>query len=223
MRVLSLLILLTVGSLAPLAAQDVSLSCPHPSGSAQVVIDPGHGGVDPGAVNETYGLWEKTLALEIAVEAARIVEAKGYSVALTRADNDTALGNSERGSIANACGALVFIEIHLNATADPAIDYTVAYWGIKEKDLALAITMNDALDQLGIPVSAAERFDNGGLLRARMPSVLVETVFLSHPGEAADLSNGTRQAGIASAVADGILAWLEHHDDRNQVPQESAP
>ncbi len=67
--------------------------------------------------------------------------------------------------------------------------------------------MNNALIALGIPVSPVERFDNGGLLRAKMPSVLVEAVFLSNPAEAAALQTDDRTRAIAEAIAAGIVAW----------------
>jgi N-acetylmuramoyl-L-alanine amidase len=180
-----------------------------PTGSAQVVLDPGHGGPDSGALHPTYGLREQALTLEVAERTAAILrDEHGYRVALTRRHNETELGNSERGAIANACAALVFVEVHLNASLDPQADYAQTFWGEKEKDLAFSLLMNEALGALGIPVNAVERFDNGGLLRAKMPSVLVEAVFLSNPDEAKDLANGTRQEGIARAIATGVATWL---------------
>ncbi len=203
-------VLLAMGMLAaPVSAEhgpDFDVECP--TGSAQVVLDPGHGGPDPGAVYDAYGLHESVLNLEITIRVAEILRADhGYTVALTREDNDTELGNSERGAIANACRAIVFVEIHLNAAVDRGVDYTQTFWGEKEKDLAFSLVMNQALGALGIPVNAVERFDNGGLLRARMPSVLVEAVFLSNTNEAKDLANGARQEGIAQAIARGVAAW----------------
>ncbi len=180
-----------------------------PGGSAQVVLDPGHGGPDPGAVQTPYGLEEEALTLEIATRTAEILgDGHGFRVALTRADNGTGLANSERGAIANACGAMVFVEIHLNASSDPGVDYAQTFWGEKEKDLAFGLIMTEALGALGIPVAAPERFDNGGLLRAKMPSVLVEAVFLSDTDEAKDLANGARQEGIARAIAMGVVMWI---------------
>lgn len=180
-----------------------------PTGSAQVVLDAGHGGPDPGAVYEVYGLYEKTLNLEVAERTAEILQNDyGYSVVLTRQDNETELGNSERGAIANACGAIVFVEIHLNASFDQDVDYAQTFWGEKEKDLAFSLIMNQALGALGIPLNAVERFDNGGLLRAKMPSVLVEAVFVSNADEAKDLANGTRQESIAQAIATGVATWM---------------
>lgn len=204
-------VLLVMAVLAASASADhgpvFDVSCP--TGSAQIVLDAGHGGPDPGAVNDAFGLHEADLNLEIALRVAdRLREDHGYTVALTPQDPETELGNSERGAIANACGATAFIEIHLNASVDPTANYTQTFWGEKEKDLAFSQVMNDSLASLGIPVNAVERFDNGGLLRAKMPSILVEAVFLSNPEEAERLAQGTRQTAIVDAVTEGIVTWM---------------
>lgn len=195
----------------PLAAEHsphFDVTCP--AGTATVVLDPGHGGADPGAVRTDPEFYEREMVLEIALMVEEIVEEEsGVTVALTRDDNDTDLGNSERGEIANACDATVFVEIHLNAATDPEINRAQAFWGEKEKDLALSLVMNEALGSLGIPMAAVDRFDNGGLLRARMPSVLVEAVFLTNQQEAEDLLDGQRKGEIARSVANGILTWLD--------------
>ena len=68
--------------------------------------------------------------------------------------------------------------------------------------------MNQALASLGIPVNAVDRFDNGGLLQAKMPAVLVEAVFISNDEEAQRLAEGIRQEEIAQAVAQGVVSWL---------------
>ncbi len=175
-------------------------------GGAQVVLDPGHGGGDSGAYNSTYKLTEKDLTLDIAYRTQGILQTAGYSVALTRY-GDTGLGNSERGEIANACGALVFVEIHLNGSSDPSVDYTQTFWGKKRKDLAFSQTMSGALSSLGIPNNGVGQFANGGLLQATMPSTLVEAVFLTNNDEAAWLSAGTRQGEIAQAIASGVMAY----------------
>ena len=204
-------LLLAMWLLAPPVSADhgpvFEVRCP--TETAQIVLDPGHGGPDPGAVYDTYELHEARLNLEIAQLVAEILhDDYGYTVALTRQDNDTELGNSERGAIANACAATVFVEIHLNASEDRSVDYAQTFWGEKEKDLAFSQIMNRALGTLDIPVNAVDRFDNGGLLRAKMPSILVEAVFLSNTDEAQALAEGTRQPAIAQAIADGIASWF---------------
>lgn len=185
----------------------VDVTCP--TGSAAVVLDPGHGGEDTGAVRVDPEFYEREMVLEIALLVQEIVEREsGVTVALTREDNDTGPGNSERGEIANACDARMFVSIHLNTLEDPGFNQAQAFWGEKEKDIAASLVMSEELGTLGIPIASVDRFDNGGLLRARMPAVLVEAAFLTNPDEAAALMAGTRQPEIARAIADGILAWL---------------
>lgn len=189
-------------------APHVDVTCP--TGSAIVVLDPGHGGEDPGAVRVDPEFYEREMVLDIAVQVQEIVAREsGVTVALTRDDNDTGPGNSERGEIANACDARLYVSIHLNTWEDPGFNQAQAFWGEKEKDLAASLVMSEALGTLGIPVAPVDRFDNGGLLRARMPAVLVEAAFLTNQDEADALMDGTRQPEIARAIADGILAWLE--------------
>jgi len=184
-----------------------------PGRQAAVVLDPGHGGADSGAVNDAAGLVERDLVLPIARRAAALLRAGGYGVVLTRDDDATTLGNSERGRMANACGALVYVSIHLNSVDDPAPNYVKTLWGIEAKDRAFAEVMQAALVSTLAPGSdltdsGVEQFENGGLLRARMAAVLVEPLFLSHPEEATRLATGGRGEQIALAVTRGVEAWL---------------
>jgi len=189
------------------------LRCPEPG--ARVMLDPGHGGDDPGAINGAVGLVERELVLDIARRTAARLEEAGYSVALTRDDNTTGYVNTPRGVIANACHAFVYVSIHLNSFGEPEPNYAKTFWGIEEKDAAFASVMQAALVsrlQPGTDLgdSGLEVLENGGLLTARMPAVLVEPVFLSNTEEAARLADpgGERLDAIAAAVADGVDAWL---------------
>ncbi len=200
--------------LVPGRPPTVVAACPV-AGAVDVVLDPGHGGVDPGALNEPFGLVEKELTLAVAEQAAAILRARGHAVALTRTDGDTGLGNSERGAIANACGARAFVSIHFNSFDDPVVNYTKSFWGVQAKDQAFSRVMDATLFaalQPGTDLAdgGVEEFESGALLRATMPSTLVETVFLSNPDEAARLANpdGARLARIAAAIAAGVEAWL---------------
>lgn len=186
-----------------------------PDRSAAVVLDPGHGGADSGAVSDAYGLIERDLTLAIARRTAALLRADGVRVALTRNDAATALGNSERGLIANACRAAVYVSIHLNSFGEPAPNYVKTFWGVAAKDIAFARSLQAAMTAELRPDSdlgdgGVEQLENGGLLRAHMPAVLVEPVFLSNPDEAARLAapDGARLEQIAVAIARGIAAWL---------------
>lgn len=79
-----------------------------------IVVDPGHGGRDPGALG-VGGLREKDVNLGIARALAKRLEARGFDVVLTRADDRT-LGLEERTAVAESAGGDVFISIHANAS-----------------------------------------------------------------------------------------------------------
>jgi N-acetylmuramoyl-L-alanine amidase len=189
------------------------LDCPQPG--ARVMLDPGHGGDDPGATNDAAGLVERELVLDITRRTKARLEEAGYSAALTRNDNATDYANTPRGVIANACHAAVYVSIHLNSFGEPEPNYAKTFWGIEEKDAAFASVMQAALVsrlQPGTDLgdSGLEVLENGGLMTTRMPAVLVEPVFLSNPAEAARLADpaGERREAIAVAVTDGVDAWL---------------
>jgi N-acetylmuramoyl-L-alanine amidase len=199
-------------------------SCP--TGTAAVVLDPGHGGDDPGAVNEAAGLVEKDLTLRIARDTARLLAAEGYAVALTRPDDRTIRDNSPRGAVANACDAAVYVSVHLNAVSNPEPNYVLTLWGTEAKDRAFAETMQAAMAAELRPGTdlgdiGVDHLANGGLLTARMPAVLVEPVFLSNPDEAARLAHpdGRRLTQISRGIATGTLRWLRAQG----LPPDAAP
>jgi N-acetylmuramoyl-L-alanine amidase len=78
------------------------------------VLDPGHGGTDPGAIG-VGGNQEKDITLDIAHRAASLLSAQGLAVTLTR-DDDRAVSLEERTGRANAAAADLFISIHCNAS-----------------------------------------------------------------------------------------------------------
>ncbi len=88
-------------------------------GVRRIVIDPGHGGKDPGAM--AFGLKEKDVVLNVAHRTAVILEEKhNYEVILTR-DSDTFLPLEERTAIANTKNADLFVSIHVNAHPQKSI------------------------------------------------------------------------------------------------------
>lgn len=183
----------------------------------RVCLDPGHGGTDPGAINGT--LIEKELNLDVAqrVEAA-LINTGLYDVTLTRQDNATTLGNSDRAAICNAFGAQAVVSIHFNSSTDTTADYAWVFYGKRNKDLAFARTMDASYD---IPNAAGTgplahkaitNFANGTLLKSDAPAVLVETLFMSNTAEAQLLaaSDGTRRQQVADALTAGIRAFAGH-------------
>jgi len=80
----------------------------------RVIIDPGHGGRDPGAPMRSTSLHEKDIALQVALKVGDALRAKGVDVVFTRT-RDTLIALHDRGRIANQAKGDVFISIHVNA------------------------------------------------------------------------------------------------------------
>ena len=192
----------------------LSQSSASAAASYRVCLDPGHGGTDPGAVNGT--LVEKELNLDVAQRVEASLVATGlYDVTLTRIDNDTTLGNSDRAAICNAFGAQAVVSIHFNSSTDTTADYAWVFYGKRIKDLAFAQTMDASYvmttaDGTGtLPHKAITNFANGTLLKSDAPAVLVETLFMSNTAEAQLLAatDGVRRQQVADALSAGIRAF----------------
>lgn len=194
----------------------LGLSESHASAATpyRVCLDPGHGGTDPGAVNGT--LVEKELNLDVAQRvAAALVNTGLYDVTLTRQDNATTLGNSDRAAICNAFGAQAVVSIHFNSSTDTTADYAWVFYGKRNKDLAFARAMDSAYvistaDGTGtLAHKAITNFANGTLLKSDAPAVLVETLFMSNTTEAQLLaaSDGARTQQVADGLTAGIRAF----------------
>jgi N-acetylmuramoyl-L-alanine amidase len=112
-----------------------------------VMLDPGHGGKDPGAIGIS-GTYEKHVSLAAALELKRQLEAAGhYRVALTRT-RDAFIPLDERVATAQAHGAALFVSVHADALADHAVRgasvYTLANTASDAQTAALAQRENSA-------------------------------------------------------------------------------
>jgi N-acetylmuramoyl-L-alanine amidase len=189
---------------------------------ADVCLDPGHGGTDPGAVREWNGvtLREKEMNLYIAEQVKLKLEGNGYTVKLTRTDNATTLGNSARAEICNSVGAKVVLSIHLNASTNDQADYFRVFYGKKLKDEAFA-RMIDQHYAIGDPLDPAKllthasvtNFANGTLLKSKAPAALSEGLFMSHWKEkellASNYPKSARADAVATELHKGLVAWLK--------------
>jgi N-acetylmuramoyl-L-alanine amidase len=190
-----------------------------------IVLDPGHGGTDTGAVNNTYGhLTEKAETLKVALDLKDLLIADHYNVCLTRTTNEETLSNNDRYTYANTTGARVLISIHMNGSSSSTADYTTTLFGKWRKDKALANTMFQSLSTLPsasdtgtIATKTPYSFASGVLLKSNMPATIAETVFITSDKEAYWLQNGrpmpdgtvvSRQHQIAQKLEAGIQSYL---------------
>ncbi|CAN5738969.1 hypothetical protein BH20ACT2_BH20ACT2_04880 [soil metagenome] len=201
-----------------------------PVAGAHVVLDPGHGGVEKGAVGPN-GLTEAELNLAVAREAQRQLEAAGATVVLTRtADYRMPLG--VRADIARRLAPYAFVSIHHNADPDGPLDRpgSETYFQIASPDSRrlAGILYEESVAALA-PFDAAwvgdtdagAKFrpnsrggDYYGILRipAGITTVLAELAFVSNPPEAALLATPEVQAAEAAGITRGIVRYLTTDD-----------
>jgi N-acetylmuramoyl-L-alanine amidase len=189
-----------------------------------IVIDPGHGGSDPGTAHG--GASEAQLTLDMAKRLREILIARGWEVKLTReADVDVYEANDSahdelqaRDDIANKAGARLFVSIHANAFINSGPYGTtcyiskpddVAFGRIVETHLAADGTKDDGLVKSHLYVT----------LHARMPAVLIETAFLTNPGDYALLTSSAWRQKVAQEIADGIGQYAQEYPVLNQPAQ----
>lgn len=124
-----------------------------------VVIDPGHGGIDPGAIGCT-GVYEKEVVLATAQEVARLLEAsRRYRVKLTRT-TDEFIALEERVAFARSIEADLFLSVHADALPEPGVRgasvYTLSEKASDKEAAALAASENKADLVAGIDLSRHE-------------------------------------------------------------------
>lgn len=172
----------------------------------KIVIDPGHGGSDPGA---TYnGRQEKDDALGLAMAVGNLLKNAGYDVVYTRT-TDVYNTPFEKATIGNNAGGDLFVSFHRNSSAIPG-NYsgiqTLVYndEGLKAQ---LARNINENLTALGFEdKGVVERPNLVVLKRTKMPAILLETGFINSEKDNALYDEKFNE--IAQAIADGIIDTL---------------
>ena len=191
-----------------------------------IVVDPGHGGKDVGALNGTD--YEKNINLQVAQRLANKLRANGFKVFMTRSkDADVTL--EERTNFATSMKANLFVSIHCNSAtasvtgletyiATPSGDPPVGESKpMKSKCFANDYDLQNAYLAYYTQRSILQRTkcDDRGLRRKRFyvirnttcPSMLIEIGFISNDTELKALKQSARQEQIADAIVEGIVRF----------------
>ena len=185
-----------------------------------IVIDPGHGGFDPGKTGNT-GENEKDINLKVALKLQQYLEQGGATVLLTR-NEDTALGDSkqadmkERKEIADTSQGDIFISIHQNAYTGPGPKGAQTFYhngSAEGKRLAEAI-QSQMVEKLegNNQRQAKANMDYYLLKKPQMVSVIVECGFISNPEEEKKLNSDEYQEELAWAIYLGILDYFQQEE-----------
>ena len=175
-----------------------------------IVIDPGHGGSDDGAMHN--GLVEKQLNLNVAERLKALLTARGWLVKMTRetdvdvfAPNDSAHDELQaRCDVANQAGARLFISIHTNSFTTSELSGTTTYY-YKSDSYGLADAVHARLAATLPTADDGIRKENFYVIHhTTAPSILVEMAFLSNPGDAQLLKSDAFLQKIAVGIANGV-------------------
>ena len=175
-----------------------------------VVLDPGHGGTDPGAIG-IGGIRETDVVLEVSKIVKKLLSEKGVKVRLTR-KNEIDLDLPLRVSFANDIDADIFVSIHANASRGKRRDIngleTFYYKGWRGRLLAKKIQKQILRVSPGSPDRGVKQGRFYVIKNTKMPAVLVEIGFLTGRLDARRLEKTTHRKRIAYAIAKGILEYL---------------
>jgi len=197
-----------------------------------IVLDPGHGGRDPG--NQEGKRQEKQFTLSFAREVAELLVKAGFKVSLTR-NSDSTLDLPVRADLARRRGADLFLCLHFNSadgpggsTAKGTETYCMtpvrasstnargegagagAYPGNRfdAKNMLLAFQIQKMLtEKIGLEDRGVKRARFQVLRDAEMPAVLIEAAFMTNPSDARRIYDPVLRRPVAQAIVDGVLAY----------------
>ncbi|HSW57626.1 MAG TPA: N-acetylmuramoyl-L-alanine amidase [Dehalococcoidales bacterium] len=186
-----------------------------------VVLDPGHGGVDPGAV--AHGLREKDLNLELALKTAEMLD--GVKVLLTR-ERDIFVSLADRVALSRRAAPNLFLSLHANAGGGRGFESFIASSaGARDPAVTMQRAVHNAvmiaLNRWEI-VDRGEKRANFFVLRHNPhPAVLIESLFIDNAREAQIWREPLFVETLAAGVARGIREALGLPPDRETA--EKAP
>ncbi|NLC51368.1 MAG: N-acetylmuramoyl-L-alanine amidase [Firmicutes bacterium] len=187
-----------------------------------LVIDPGHGGKDPGAVSNN--LKEKNLNLLLAQLVADKLSAYDLKIILTR-EADTTLGLAERVKIANRSGADFFLSLHVNAGAGEGFESFIhtscsaqsqasAYQSCLHRQIMAGLAKHKIRDR------GKKRANFYVLRKTKMPALLLENLFLDHPREAKLWQTKGFPPLLANSIVCGLVEALEISEEGKNASRD---
>lgn len=180
-----------------------------------VVIDPGHGGKDPGKIGTNDAL-EKDINLQIAQKVKSNLEEQNIKVIMTREDDtaeDSKLADmKKRVAQINEAKPEIVVSIHQNSYSQADVKGAqVFYYTHSEVSKEAALCMQEELKLID---SGNTREAKGNdtfylLKKTEVPTIIVECGFLSNVEEAEKLVDESYQQKMAEAICNGIVKWLK--------------
>ena len=178
------------------------------SGQRVIVIDPGHGGNDYGALRDNVN--EKDITLDVSERVKDILTKQGYKVSMTR-ETDATVSLEDRVNFSENIQPDMFVSIHVNASEKPEITGVETHY-YKQNSLSLAQTVHASL-------AGSLNTNNRGLFKSKFyvinhttaPAILVEIGFISNAEERAELISEKRKQATAKAIAEGVQNYFKNN------------
>ena len=175
-------------------------------GSGLIVLDPGHGGIDGGAIRA--GINEKDITLDVSKLVYQILTKKGYKVDLTRWEDKT-LSLQDRVDFSDNKKASVFVSIHVNSSVSSEPKGVETHWWTDEGHELAKVVHEEMVKK----VKSTDR----GLVKSKFyvinhtkaKSILVEIGFISNDNERNELLTQQRKQNTAEGIAEGIIKFMK--------------
>lgn len=179
-----------------------------------IVVDPGHGGSDTGAIGPSHVV-EKNVTLAIARDLRKLLSDGGAKVIMTRtSDQDVAAEGitdidelQARVNIANQAKADLFISIHADAFTEH-VNGTATYFYPDSQDHLARLVQGSMVDQLKLFDRGVQSNDYFVLKYTNMPAILTEIAFISNPKEEKLLSSSSFDKKAALGIYNGIKEYF---------------
>lgn len=170
-------------------------------------LDAGHGGKDPGAVNDNFSLQEKIAALDICLKLGIQLEKQGADVYYSRTE-DIYPSLTDRATQANSKNVDAFISIHLNSAENKTASgiETLCYSNTGKGFELAEVVQAEMVTATGFKNRGVKiRPELTVLAKTKMPAILCEVGFISNDDEAKKLFDVAIQEKIAKAICDGVI------------------
>lgn len=214
--ILAMSLFLAFSAVSAVKKADILPASALPAVGRVIVIDPGHGGADGGAVGKN-GTVEKELNLQVALCLESLLKKTGARVILTR-NGDFALAETKREdmrmrrSVKNESGADIFVSIHMNKFSQEKYSGAQVFYSADDKSKELAEKIQASLKNILDPSNNREAKVGEGIFllgEGSVPSVIVECGFLSNEAEEELLKKPEYREKVAWAVYTGIMDYFK--------------
>jgi N-acetylmuramoyl-L-alanine amidase len=185
------------------------------NGKITIVLDAGHGGVDKGT--SYNNLNEKDINLKIVNYIKKELEAKGFSIVLTR-DKDELIPLKQIGEITNSSNAKLMVSIHINSYKDPGIKgITGYYYGNKnsmlKERMLLAEDIVNSICRDGNWINNGIKSQNLAVLRySNIPCALIECGYITNMDDREKLKDDSTLMNMAENIVSGIINYINYNN-----------